>query len=119
MRMLVLLSDRAKLTAELVAIIAFESVSTFILMAFCVSCKRLLVDALGIAESAKRLSVVKVMELYFGQKCGELQDVGIILLNQLGVVFKGAANFLELNLTLMVFVLAPWHLFVAKIAFDL
>ena len=106
MRLMVLFSDRAKLTAEFMAVVALIPIHTVALVALGIPGKRLLMDAFGLAKPTESLSIVEVVKLYFSQIRRQFLDVGIILLNKGRVVFEGAANLLILDLAFVVLVFA-------------
>lgn len=116
---MVLLSDRAKLTAELVAVVALIPVDTVALVTLGIPSKRLLMDAFGLAKPTESFSIVEVVKLYFSQIRRQFLDVRIILLNKGWVVFEGATHLLVLDLALVVLVLASRDHLIAEVALDL
>ena len=79
---MVLLSDRAKLTAEFMAVVALEPINTVALVALGIPGKRLLMDAFSLAKPTESFSIIEVVKLYFSQISRQFLDVWIILLNK-------------------------------------
>jgi len=114
MRLLVLFPDCAQFAAVFMAVIALESIRALVLMALRISRNRFLMYAFSWAKSTQCFSLVKVIQLYFCQKCSELLDVRVILLNQRRVLIESGTDLLVLNLAFVVLVVATGHFLVAK-----